>query len=135
MKRWLLVVGLALSAVFLSVQLSRAAEATLTWDSNTETDLAKYNIYRGNASGGVCPIGPLQPLMINGSAVSVLKGTGTSMTYVDTTVPVFDGQLCYELTAVDTSNNESTRSTRGVKSVNLVPPQAPRNLQIPSVVP
>ena len=135
MKRWLLVGALALSTLVMSYQLSHAAEATLTWDQNTETDLAKYNIYRGNASGGTCPIGPLQPLMINGTAVSVLKGTGPSMTYVDTTVPVFDGQLCYELTAVDTSNNESTRSTRGVKSVNLVPPQAPKNLQIPNVVP
>jgi hypothetical protein len=115
--------------------LSFAAEANLTWDSNTETDLAGYKVYRGNAAGGVCPIGPLQPLMINGTAVSVPKSATATTTYTDTTVPVFDGQLCYELTAYDTSGNESTRSTRGVKSVNLVPPQAPKNLLIGNVVP
>jgi hypothetical protein len=109
--------------------MSYAASATLTWTPNTETDLAGYKVYRGN---GVCAIGPLQPLVVNGTAVTVAAPTAS---YTDNTVPVFDGQLCYEVTAYDLAGNESPRSVRATRQVNLIPPVAPVGLTIGTVAP
>lgn len=120
---------LVLVGVLMLPDMSSAASATLTWNANTEQDLAGYKIYRGN---GVCSQGPLQPLIVNGSHVTV---TGSITTYTDNTVPMFDGELCYELTAFDVSNNESVRSSRATKVVNLIPPVAPTGLVIGNVVP
>ena len=105
-----------------------AGSATLTWTANGEGDLAGYKVYRGN---GVCAVGPLQPLIVSGSAISLGKVT----TYTDNTVPTFDGDLCYEITAFDTANNESTRSVRATRAVNLVPPVPPVGLTIVTVTP
>lgn len=105
-----------------------AASGTLTWTANGEGDLAGYKVFRGN---GVCAVGPLQPLIVSGSAVSLGKVT----TYTDSTVPTFDGDLCYEITAFDTANNESTHSVRATKAVNLVPPVPPVGLTIVTVTP
>lgn len=116
-----------LLAIALMVSMSGmlyAASATLTWTPNTETDLAGYKVYRGN---GVCAIGPLQPLVVGGVAVSVVSPAST---YTDTTVPIFDGSLCYEITAFDTTGNESLRSNRVTKTVNLVPPIPPTGLGV-----
>jgi hypothetical protein len=120
---------LALSWFVMGLSPAYAANTTLTWTPNTESDLAGYKVYRGN---GVCAIGPLQPLVVGGSNVSVLVPLAT---YTDTTVPTFDGQLCYEITAFDTAGNESPHSVRATKAVNLIPPVAPAALSIGSVVP
>ena len=113
--------------LWLSLPAITFAAADLTWTANVESDLAGYKIYRGNVNGaGTCPIGPLQPLLIGGVPASVGKVT----TYKDTTVPVFDGALCYEITAFDTANNESTHSNRATAVVNLVPPPAPSGLSV-----
>jgi hypothetical protein len=125
MKSLIVAIGLVLGMS----SMSYAASATLTWTPNTETDLAGYKVYRGN---GVCAVGPLQPLVVSGTAVSVLAPTST---YTDTTVPTFDGSLCYEITAYDTAGNESPRSIRATKAVNLIPPVAPVGLTIGTVVP
>lgn len=109
--------------------MSYAGSATILWTPNTESDLAGYKVYRGN---GACSIGPLQPLIVNGSPVTVTSPTAT---YTDTTVPTFDGQLCYEVTAYDTAGNESVRSNRATRTVNLIPPVAPAGLSIGSVIP
>jgi len=119
MKKIILAIVMCLIPV-----MSYAASATLTWTPNTESDLAGYKIYRGN---GVCAIGPLQPLLVGGVAVSIVAPINT---YVDTTVPAFDGSLCYELTAFDTSKNESVHSVRVTKQVNLIPPVAPVGLTV-----
>lgn len=105
-------------------QTAVAKTAVLTWTANVEPDLAGYKVYRGN---GVCAIGPLAPLMVNGVAVSVGR---SAVTYTDMTVPVFDGALCYELTAYDTAGNESGRSVRATRQVNLIPPLAPAGLTV-----
>lgn len=107
--------------------LSYGATADITWDDNTESDLAGYKVYRGN---GACTVGPLQPLMVNGAHVTVLAPTNA---YTDNTVPVFDGTLCYEITAYDTAGNESVRSNRATKAVNLIPPVAPVGVTIGAV--
>ena len=109
--------------LILPVVAMAAPSATLTWTANGEPDLAGYKVFRGN---GVCAVGPLQPLIVSGSAVSLGKVT----TYTDTTVPTFDGELCYEITAFDTANNESTHSVRATKTVNLIPPVPPVGLTV-----
>jgi fibronectin type 3 domain-containing protein len=66
---------------------------TLTWNANTEPDLAGYNLYSSASASG--PFTKLNTTPI------------TALTYTDTTAP--SGQTTYyQLTAVDTSNNEST---------------------------
>jgi hypothetical protein len=127
MKKMILA-ALAVMVMCVLPVMAHAASATLTWTPNTEADLAGYKVYRGN---GVCAVGPLQPLVVSGTAVSVLAPAST---YVDTTVPTFDGSLCYELTAFDTAGNESTHSVRATKTVNLIPPVAPVGLSV-TVVP
>jgi hypothetical protein len=105
-----------------------AASATLTWTPNTEADLEGYKIYRGT---GACTTGPLQPLMVNGTHVQV----GKVATYTDTTIPQLDGTMvCYEITAFDTAQNESPRSNRASKVINVIPPLAPVGLTI-NVIP
>lgn len=100
-----------------------AASIKLTWTPNTEADLKGYKVYRGT---GTCPVGPLQPLTANNVHVEV----GKVATYTDTTIPQIDGTVCYEITAIDLSGNESPRSNRATKTVNLVPPIAPKGLLI-----
>jgi len=124
MKKILLIITMCLIPV-----MSYAASALLTWTPNTDSDLAGYKVYRGN---GVCAIGPLQPLVVGGVAVSVLAPLAS---YTDSTVPTFDGSLCYEITAFDTAGNESLRSNRATKAVNLVPPVVPMGLTIGVVIP
>ena len=116
-------------AVMLMLPVSVMAGSTiLTWTANTESDLAGYKVYRGN---GVCAVGPLQPLIVGTNPVLLGKVT----TYTDNTVPTFDGDLCYEITAFDTANNESTRSVRATRAVNLIPPVPPVGLTIGAVTP
>lgn len=115
---------------------ANAASADLTWTPNSEADLAGYHVYRGNTTGtGACPVGPLQPLLVGGAQVIVPKSAAGAplVAYTDATVPVFDGNLCYEVTAFDTANNESPRSNRASKAVNLVPPVAPSSLNLGAV--
>lgn len=127
MKR---LIGLLSGLILLSIGgMSLAATVTLTWIGNTESDLRGYRVYRGN---GVCATGPLAPLMNGANQVEIAK---PATTWIDTTVPVFDGTVCYEITAVDTSGNESPRSNRATKTVNLVPPVAPTGLVIGTVTP
>lgn len=101
-----------------------AADATLTWTANTEADLAGYKIYFATQS--CAAQGPLAPLMVGGSPVQV----GKVITYKHVGLPVLDGTLCWEITAVDTSANESLRSNRVSKVVNQVPPAAPSGLDV-----
>jgi large repetitive protein len=84
------------------------AIATLTWNANTETDLASYKVYRNGAL-----------------LATVLKGTTS---YVDT-APL-EGTDSYNLTAVDTSGNESAHSVSVSITINTVPPQAPTGLVV-----
>jgi hypothetical protein len=101
-----------------------AGTATLTWTANTEADLAGYKVYRGT-SACAAPSTVLTPLATVGKVV----------TYTDSTIPAFDGELCYEITAIDVAGNESAHSTRASKAVNLVPPSAPSTPTIGTVTP
>lgn len=68
------------------------AEVTLTWTASTESDLAGYNVYRWSNDART---------KANGDLVTVA-------TYKDNGLP--DGNYLYEVTAVDSSGNESNAS-------------------------
>lgn len=107
----------------------QAGTAVLTWDAYTPpSDFAAFRFYRANQN---CTAqGPLQPL----AATLTKPASGPLPTsYTDATVPNIDGTVCYEMTAVDTAGNESLRSNRAAKVVNLDPPPVPQNLQVQSV--
>ncbi|RMH35376.1 MAG: fibronectin type III domain-containing protein, partial [Nitrospirae bacterium] len=82
-----------------------AGSATLTWDPNTESDLAGYNVYQGTSSG------------IYGPPINV----GNTTTY--TVTGLQDGQqYFFAVTAYDTSGNESGPSNEVSKTIAPPPP-------------
>lgn len=123
MKPFVTIVICVLALVSFST-LAKAADATLSWNANTESDLAGYKVYF--AQQNCAAQGPLAPLSVAGSPVQVGKVT----TYKHVGLPVMDGTLCWEITAFDTSGNESLRSSRVSKDVNQVPPVAPTGLGV-----
>lgn len=125
MKKLLL---LAIAVVLFPV-VSYAASASLTWTANTETNLVGYKVYRG--TGAQCTsTTPLSTLVASNVEVP-------NTSFVDNTVPVFNGTLCYEVTAHNIHNLESPRSNRASKEVELspIPPVAPTGLSIGIVTP
>jgi hypothetical protein len=83
--------------------LSEGDGVHLSWNANSEADLAGYNVYR-RLSGGA-------PVRLNNSLL-------TDNHYVDTTAPP-DGQgATYEITAVDTRGNESAHAV--ISSITVI---------------
>ncbi len=79
--------------------LSATAAATgvnLGWSASSASDLAGYNVYRSSSATGTYT-------KLNAALL-------TALTYADTTAPQ-GVPAYYQVTAVDTSNNESVRST------------------------
>ena len=74
------------------------AQVSLTWNANSEPDLAGYNVYRNTTS----PV-PTSGTPVNGAALV------TSPNYNDTGV-TNGTPYYYNVTAVDTSGNQSTAS-------------------------
>ncbi len=70
----------------------------LSWIGNLEPDLAGYHVYRDTTSGGTFAT------KVNGALV-------TSPSLTDTSFMPTRGVYWYKITAVDTSNNESPKST------------------------
>jgi len=70
----------------------------LTWNANTEADLAGYRVYRSDQTGG--PYSRLNTTTV------------TEPSYNDTTAPM--GELFYVVTAVDAIENESPYSNEAV---------------------
>ncbi len=97
------------------VSTGDASGVHLDWASNTEADLAGYNVYRSNSAGG-----PFTKL--NGALLS-------NSNYVDTTAPVGVTSF-YQVTAVDTSSNESAPATTNAVrlSNDTTAPAAPSGL-------
>lgn len=98
---------------------AQAVVVELTWSPNQEADLAGYKLY--HSAGGTCPSGPLPPLLVDGTPVVLPK---EAVKYQHS-AGAKDGTWCYELTAFDTSNNESGRSNRASKTVDGKAPAAP----------
>ena len=88
--------------VTLTVNPPATSSATLTWDANSEPDLASYRVYRSTTPG------------IYGTALATIP-TGTT-SYVATGLQM--GTTYYFIiTAVDTSDNESLPSNEVSKSI------------------
>jgi hypothetical protein len=88
--------------VTLTVSAPTISSATLTWDPNTETDLAGYKVYRATASGAYgAPIATLTGNVTNYGAMGLQVGT----TYF------------FVVTAYDTAGNESLHSNEVSKSI------------------
>jgi len=120
------IAGLSLFAVLMFGMAGgvNAADGVLSWNANTEIDLAGYKVYFAPQS---CTAqGPLAPLVVSGSPVQVGKVT----TYTHVGLPVLDGTICWEITAFDTAGNESGRSNRVSKVMNSVPPIPPTGLSV-----
>ncbi len=84
----------------------------LTWNANTETDLAGYNVYRSGAPAGTFT--KLNPALLTGSAFADTGAPSGAVSY-------------YRVTAVDTSSNESAPATASA-GVDVTAPSAPGGL-------
>ena len=78
----------------------------LTWTARTESDLAGYNVYRSTSA--------------TGTFTKVNTAVVTGATYADTTATA-GAPTYYQVTAVDTSGNESARSATA-NATRPVPP-------------
>ena len=97
-----------------------ATTVVLTWNKNTEPDLAGYNVYRAIGSAPVKGITP----KLNTGMVAI-----STPTYQDVlTGAAVDGDYWYAVSAVDTAGNESAFSASADKVINVVPPAAPTGL-------
>lgn len=114
MKRFILTVALVLAIA--SSALAAGGKATLTWDPNTEADLAGYKVYFGTASGKYGP------------AVDVGKTATPAAPSYSVTIPN-DGAYFFAVTAYDTAGNESGFSAEVSKTIDSTPPAAPNNLR------
>lgn len=129
--RHTLLIGAAVLMAYqlLAAEPSQAGSATLSWNANTEQDLAGYKLYRGTLTDCDTAAGPLQPLQ-NDQGQHVAVGIVT--TYTDQTVPSgLTGPVCYEITAFNNLGQESPRSNRAAKN----PPGAPTGLAVTSATP
>ena len=84
---------------------STSSSATLTWDRNSESDLAGYNVYRATSPGAYTP----------GSPIATLQGNVTS--YIATGLQ--SGTTYYfVITAYDNAGNESSYSSEVSQRIN-----------------
>lgn len=116
----------AVCAVVLSVCLvpaAHAADITLAWDANTETDLEGY---RAKAAAGACAT-------VTDPARFATVATFGPMATTGTITIGTDGIYCFALTAFDTAQNESPLSNRVERTINENPPGAPAGLRVLSV--
>lgn len=88
---------------------SNPTEIELTWTANAENDLAGYRVYRSPTSG-------------TGYTLRSFEVLRTGSRFVDAGLALGSG-FYYQVTAVDSSGNESTRSTE--LFANTTQPQSP----------
>ena len=81
---------------------ARTANATVTWNANTEADLAGYRVYVGTTSGSYNFTGPFE---VSGATSFTVPNLPVGTTYF------------FAVTAFDKSGNESTKSSEVSKSL------------------
>ena len=97
---------LCMAIAFPQISFAQTGGLTLTWDANSESDLAGYKVYRRTALESYNFIAPLASIQ------------GNVPTYVDTGLTVGQ-EYFYVVTAFDTSTNESAPS---IEASGTVPP-------------
>ncbi|PIQ75467.1 MAG: hypothetical protein COV84_01075 [Candidatus Portnoybacteria bacterium CG11_big_fil_rev_8_21_14_0_20_40_15] len=103
---------LALFIFAIGADIALAGSATISWNANTESDLAGYKIYYGTASRtGTDP----KTCGLCGYSTSLNVGNVRTYTFSSLT----NGQTYYfSVTAYDTSNNESSFSSQVSKFIS-----------------
>ena len=81
------------ATILMNMNVVYAWDVTLTWDPNSESDLAGYNLYHTNVQG-VYDYNNPEPIALG-------------PTDIETIVVVPDGLHCWTLTAFDLVGNES----------------------------
>ena len=99
-----------------SIAFGATAVYDLTWNANTEADLAGYILYTTNNDTGETLIDPVDVGNVTSYQVSVIVPDNATTS------------IKFELTAHDTSNNESGRSDPLVQVVDFEPPSPPTGL-------
>ena len=89
------------------------ADVKLTWDPNSETDLAGYRVYRADKAGG--------PYKQAGADVMA-----PDVVFTDTNLS--DGTFFWVVTAFDADGNESGYSNEVTKRIDTTPPEPPQDL-------
>ena len=106
------IIGILAALLLVSV-LAQAAQIQVSWNANTETDLAGYKVYAGTAPGQY------------GAPVDV----GNVTAYTATLTPATGTTYYFALTAYDTSGNESVKSDEvSVYVPDVTPPAKPTGL-------
>lgn len=90
------------------------AQATLTWNANTEADLAGYKVYRGQGT----------------AAPTLLATLGKIVTYQDTTLPDVSQSVTYQLSAFDSKGNESAKTAPVTITIDVSPPAVPTGFAV-----
>jgi hypothetical protein len=88
--------------VTLTLNPQASSSVTLTWNANTESDLAGYKVYRATASGAY------------GAPIAAIPGNTTSYTV---TGLQFNTTYYFVVTAYDIAGNESAYSNEVSKSI------------------
>ena len=89
------------------------ATVTLSWNANTESDMASYKIYQTNTPGAWGT--PLATVSIPATSFDILN------------VP--DGLIYWCISAVDVAGNESAKSDPVNLNINTIAPAKPSGLK------
>lgn len=99
-----------------SVCLAKTVDYTLTWDANTEPDLAGYRVYQSNVSG---------------EYTNMIQEQGLTTTYSGTITEDSDTETTFYfvVTAFDNDGLESDYSNEVSQTIDArTPPDPPKNL-------
>jgi hypothetical protein len=95
-----------------------AASVEVTWNANTESDLAGYKVYTSTSAAAFA----------GGTATLVATVNAPTVSYIHANV--VDGTFFYALTAFDASGNESVFSDIASIKVDTTAPGKPANLRL-----